>query len=112
MDLKQVLKNTRFLLRYHGAYNQVPKAVEEMCELITELSKNYGHSTSKEKIQDEIADVIIMMLQMAQLFGFDEVRKRIEYKLHRQNKRISLARKDFYDTKVAEAFEDNIHYGE
>ncbi len=117
MDLKTILKHTQYILRYYGASSQVPKAVEEMCELITELSKNYGHSTNRSHLQEEVADVLIMALQMAQLFGWDEVRGQVEYKLSRQMKRINLHNnlqgfKDPYDALIATEMEDNIAYGE
>jgi len=95
MDLKQILKNTNYILAHYGASNQIPKAVEEMGELATALIKYCSPMNQDspfvnrdEAVINEIADCLIMLLQLAQLFGFNNVRNQIEYKLERQNKRI------------------------
>ncbi len=112
MDLNHVLKTTRYILHHHGAFNQVPKTIEECSELILELSKHFNYSDNQDEIVDEIADVIIMSLQMAHLFGFEYVKRRIEYKLAREVKRISLAKPKQYAKNPDDVLEDNICFGE
>ena len=70
-----------------GIDAQVIKTAEECAELIQVLMKYQNHNPTLEKAQivDEIADVIIMCEQMAQYFGIDLVRERIEFKMNRLN---------------------------
>lgn len=72
------------ILRHYGALNQINKCKEELEELNKELSS----STNVENIQSEIADVLIMSVQMALLFGWDKTVETIEFKLKRQEGRM------------------------
>lgn len=67
-----------------GSRAQMTKACEELAELQVQLCKKLNNSpTTTEQVVDEIADVIIMSLQMRMLFNPDAVDARIKYKLDR-----------------------------
>lgn len=59
-------------LEHYGEENQVMMVMEEMAELQKELCKHWRGKTNREEIAGEIADVSIMLEQMAILF-------RVEY---------------------------------
>lgn len=66
------------------------KAIEEMAELINELCKEQIGRSSKEKVAEEMADVIIMLWQLEMIFkNGDEILQAIDYKLKRLQKRIT-----------------------
>ena len=61
-----------------------------MAELINELCKEQIGRSSKEKIAEEMADVIIMLWQLEMIFkNDDEILQAIDYKLKRLQKRIT-----------------------
>lgn len=66
-----------------GEHHQMQKAVEEMGELIVALCKG-----NDENVQEEIADVMIMMCQLQILFGEKEVEGWIEKKMRRLKRTI------------------------
>lgn len=59
----------RAALDTYGAQAQTIIAMEEMAELTKELSKNLGGANNTAQIAEEIADVRIMLDQMAPLHG-------------------------------------------
>lgn len=78
-------------ISHYAEAHQVIKAVEEMAELTNELAKATTDSsrTTLEKIADEIADVTIMMEQLAIMFNINQhVQDRIDYKVKRLAQRI------------------------
>jgi NTP pyrophosphatase (non-canonical NTP hydrolase) len=79
-------KALRQVILYQGEQSQVFKAMEELGELQAALSR-YLHDPLKHPdiapIIDEIADVQIMIRQLAIIFGATSVEQRIEYKLNR-----------------------------
>ena len=79
-----------------GTDSQVNKMVEESAELTVALMKLKQHFNEKNKtaVIDEIADVKIMISQMQLLFGFDDVEKRIDFKMERLAKRINKKSKN------------------
>lgn len=83
MDLKDVLKKNHAILCHYGAMNQIAKWVEETGELNLELTKNNLGMGNLKNIQSEIADVLNMTIQLAHLFGFDDIKSQMEYKIHR-----------------------------
>ena len=61
-----------------------------MAELINELCKEQIGRSSREKIAEEMADVIIMIWQLEMIFkNGDEILQTIDYKLKRLHKRIT-----------------------
>ena len=77
-------------ISHYGKRNQVQKAIEEMAELINELCKEQIGRSSREKVAEEMADVIIMLWQLEMIFeNGDEILQAIDYKLKRLHKRIT-----------------------
>ena len=64
-----------------GEESQLGQVQEECAELIVAINK-YKRQLPVDVI-DEIADVFIMCVQAARIFGDDEVNKRIHHKLNR-----------------------------
>ena len=86
---KQLLNS---ILRKHGFRNQVVKTCEEHSELEAALLKCYNKGPGEgriEAVQEEIADVYIMLEQIRKQFMSDcELKELIEYKLDRECSRI------------------------
>ena len=83
------------ILRKHGFRNQVVKTCEELSELEAALLKCYNKGPGEgriEAVQEEIADVYIMLEQIRKQFmSKDELDNRINYKITREAERESLA---------------------
>lgn len=73
---------------FYGTEHQKQKAIEEMGELITELSREQDGRTTAQKVITEIADVQIMVRQLALIYGVDKVVKEIHRKERRLVRRI------------------------
>lgn len=82
---KQVCVDT---LSKWGESAQKRVAVEECSEFITEYAREGRNRSSKEKMIDEITDVIIMMNQMAHLYGEKEVKERLLVKIQKIKSRL------------------------
>ena len=78
----------------HYGNGQIDMAIEEMGELIQALSKYKRFETMQSIVNviEEIADVMVMMYQMATMFGVDEVDNMIEVKLTRLKERMENER--------------------
>lgn len=73
----------------YGTEAQIWMAVEEMAELLNALAKYRRDRVSYEDVCEEIADVSIMLIQLAVIFGPDEVNKFVEEKVSRLEKRLA-----------------------
>lgn len=86
---KQLLNS---ILKKHGFRNQIVKTCEELSELETALLKCYNKGPGESRlrgVQEEIADVYIMLEQIRKQFMGDcELKELIEYKLERECSRI------------------------
>jgi NTP pyrophosphatase (non-canonical NTP hydrolase) len=80
-------------INHFGVAAQTAKAVEEMGELITAIARDY-HRTNEDEIIDEIADVLITVLQLRLIYGAQRIDGRIAFKLERLDTRIASARSD------------------
>ena len=85
------------IIAHYGQEEQVTKCVEECSELIKaicdyKLKASYSSPEQLKgliyQVQEEIADVMIMAEQMALIFGEEEVKKLVDYKLSRTERRI------------------------
>lgn len=91
-DQEQVLNRA---IEQFGCESQLNMVVEECGELIVAISKlrRVGgrkiDDNAKENAIGEVADVIIMAWQAAQILGMDEVRNRIDYKVNRLKGRLN-----------------------
>lgn len=71
-----------------GKHNQIDKCIEECAELIDALLKYRNRRASKDAVRSEIADVHIMISQMAIIFGEDDVDLMTDMKVKRLEERI------------------------
>lgn len=74
-----------------GHQAQIDMALEEMGELIVALQQHRRGRVTSAAVQEEIADVQIMMRQMATIFGEDEVILEERRKLQRLQMRVQSA---------------------
>ena len=89
---KQLLNS---ILKKHGFRNQIVKTCEELSELETALLKCYNKGPGEgriEAVQEEIADVYIMLEQIRKQFlSREELDNWIDYKITREVGRGKLA---------------------
>jgi NTP pyrophosphatase (non-canonical NTP hydrolase) len=71
-----------------GFETQTLMAVEEAAELQQALLHYMRGKALAVDVVDEIADMTIMCRQMANIFGSEDVEKRIQFKLERLEKRL------------------------
>jgi NTP pyrophosphatase (non-canonical NTP hydrolase) len=70
-------------INHFGVQHQKNKAIEELGELIVELSREQDRRTDNERVREEIADVIVMAEQLRIIYGASAVDRWIEKKLSR-----------------------------
>ncbi len=75
-------------VQHYGAEHQKKKAIEEMGELITAISREQDGRATPEQVITEIADVQIMMRQLALICGIDAVANEIDRKQRRLLRRM------------------------
>ena len=75
-------------LSYKGCMDQFMVAIEEMAELQKELCKTFRSKANINAIEEEIADVQIMLWQLEMVFGEDRISEHIKEKVDRIEKRI------------------------
>lgn len=80
-------------IKHYGAEHQKKKAIEEMGELITAISREQDGRATPEQVITEIADVTIMMHQLTEIYGRDAVAKEINRKYRRLLRRMDKERK-------------------
>lgn len=87
MDEKKINE----ILRHYSPEAQTVKALEELAELQTELAKVLNGQGSKRALKSEIADVVIMILQMMIIYDiyYEDLDNEIAFKLDRQLRRIA-----------------------
>ena len=73
----------------YGIEAQIWMAIEEMAELSNAIAKHRRNRVSREDVCEEIADVSIMLIQLAAIFGPDEVNEFVEEKINRLEKRLT-----------------------
>lgn len=76
-------------INHFGVEGQINKAVEEMGELITELSRRNLSRFDKDRVAEEVADALIMLEQLRIIFGASKVDGYIAEKLERLEKTIN-----------------------
>ena len=78
------------ILNTWGIENQVMMVMEESGEMLNALGKAYrGRLESSKEIITELADVSIMVEQMAVYFGYDEFLMEKEMKMQRVKERLA-----------------------
>ena len=81
-------------VHHYGAEHQKKKAIEEMGELITAISREQDGRATTEQVITEIADVQIMMRQLSLIYGIDAVANEIDRKQRRLLRRMDKELKD------------------
>ena len=73
-----------------GSKTQRKKLCEEFMELQDELFYIYDFGDDRENLLSEVADVLILVLQFAYEYGYDneEIVKQMKYKINRTLERI------------------------
>lgn len=74
----------RRILAHYGVNNQHKQAIQECSELITAICHRMDGRATDDAVIDELADVSIMVEQLANVYGRARVESRIEDKLRRQ----------------------------
>ena len=86
MDVAKILAQA---VDIYGTEAQIWMAIEEMSELSNAIAKHRRDRVTREDVCEEIADVTIMMIQLATIFGPDEVNQFVEEKVSRLEKRLA-----------------------
>ena len=88
--MKEEQRNTLVhAINHFGVEAQINKAVEEMGELITELSRRNLPRFDREHVAEEVADALIMLEQLRIIFGGERVDGYVAGKLERLEKTIN-----------------------
>lgn len=75
-------------VHHYGAEHQKKKAIEEMGELITALSREQDGRATPEQVITEIADVHLMIRQLMVIYGLDACLKEYDRKQRRLLRRM------------------------
>lgn len=89
MDDKEVLKTYSDALEKWGADAQITMLFEECGELLSAISKLRRGRVGKDDVITELADVSIMVEQMAVLLGYDDFVIEKDNKLERLKERLN-----------------------
>lgn len=73
-----------------GDYEQRQIAVEELAELIVALKHYERHRVNDDAVIEEIADVCVVLSQLAVMFGHDRIEARVREKTARLMREINL----------------------
>lgn len=83
MEKREKLSLFKRAIEQWGVHPQVRMVFEECSELMNALAKTYRCRATKEDVITELADVAILVEQMAVVFGYEEYEKEIERKLEK-----------------------------
>ena len=80
----------RSAIEAYGDYEQRQIAVEELAELIVALKHYERHRVDDDAVIEEIADVCVVLSQLAVMFGHDRINDRVRQKTERLMREINL----------------------
>lgn len=89
MEQKEINEIITKAIETYGQDPQIWMTIEEMSELGNALAKYRRNRVTKSAICEEIADVLIMCIQMSKIFGEEHVKQVFEYKLIRLKERLN-----------------------
>ena len=93
-DFSGPLTFAEYAVRHYGKASQVEKSIEELRELDEALTRYLcaacppPGTRGYNAVIDEIADVLIMAIQLRVIFGGNEIDKRVRFKIERQLRRM------------------------
>jgi len=89
------------IFNHFGLNSQIAKTIEEMAELMVELLEYMKKPTENQSnfVIEELADCFIMLEQMKDFFGAENVEKKIEMKIDRTISRIDAG---YYERQIPE----------
>lgn len=87
--MKATNKDLERIIAHYGTLNQRLKAVEELNELSEVIAKDLTKEVPRERIIEEIADVVVMVdeLQIIYNVQLEELNNMIDYKIERMLKK-------------------------
>ena len=65
-------KKLNQIISYYGEQDQKTKAIEELCELATELTRDLIGNGNRENIIEEVADCYNMLDQLVIIYGIEQ----------------------------------------
>ncbi len=90
MDSVKLAQVCSKAINYLGKETQIRKCIEELSELREELSESID-CRDMDRIHDELADVMIMLVQMQLIFDFDKIGERVKLKRDRLKSMIDMS---------------------
>lgn len=88
MSDKEFEDTIRLAIKTYGKEAQTQMLFEEMAELQNALCKLARNRGTADQVCEEIADVMIMCLQMAHIYGTKRVEQMAQYKIRRLKNRL------------------------
>lgn len=88
MEQKEINEIITKAIETYGQDPQIWMTIEEMSELGNALAKYRRNRVAEWEICEEIADVLIMCIQMSKIFGEERVKQMFEDKLIRLKERL------------------------
>ncbi len=86
---QEVIEGAKEIADHYGIKHQAYQAIQEMAELIKELTDNINDGEKNiEEIEKETADVLVMIIQLIYLYGMDNTLDIMLKKINRQKKRM------------------------
>ena len=88
--IRDVEKDLLEIFEHFGSKTQRKKLCEEFMELQDELFYIYDFGDDRENLISEIADMLVLILQFAYEYGYDneDIIKQMKYKIKRTLERI------------------------
>ena len=91
---QEVIEGAKEIADHYGIKHQAYQAIQEMAELIKELTDNINDGEKNiEEIEKETADVLVMIIQLIYLYGMDNTLDIMLKKIKRQKKRMKKEKK-------------------
>lgn len=96
MELNNAIRSQLSKIAFHyGFTNQADMLTEEAAEYTVALNKfRRGKPDAYKSIKEEVADVLVVALQLRELLGAEEIDKIIHEKIDRQLRRIEEEKKN------------------
>jgi NTP pyrophosphatase (non-canonical NTP hydrolase) len=86
LDINRYRKICKKAVEHYGEEAQKKQAIEECSELIQALCKDFRNK--EHNVEEEIADVMIMLEQLTNIYDMEEIDKWLGTKIDRLNRHI------------------------